>query len=142
MPKRAKDLLVGLFTAIASTVVSLLVLTRVLKERKSEEQVAESEGNTVKEAEDKKDTKGEANANAGERPQALAAAQAAFSTGWGIPRPEKLSPPTYWPVVMALGITVVMWGLATTFLLSGVGLLLFGLALAGWVGEMRGEGRQ
>jgi hypothetical protein len=52
-----------------------------------------------------------------------------------------LARPTYWPVVMAAGITLVMWGIATTFLLSGIGLLLFALALAGWVGDLLSDGK-
>jgi hypothetical protein len=57
----------------------------------------------------------------------------------GGPRLEhaELPQPTYWPAVMALGIAFVAWGLVTTFIISGVGLLLFALALAGWIGDLR-----
>lgn len=58
---------------------------------------------------------------------------------WHIPQPEKLPRPTYWPVVMALGLTFVFWGPVTTVLLSGVGLILVTLALVGWIGELRDE---
>ena len=59
--------------------------------------------------------------------------------GWHIPEPETLPKPTYWPMVMALGITFLALGIVTTLLISGVGLILFALALAGWIGDLRHE---
>jgi hypothetical protein len=50
---------------------------------------------------------------------------------------EALPRPTYWPAVMALGIVFLLWGVAATFLISGVGLALFVVALAGWIGDLR-----
>jgi len=38
---------------------------------------------------------------------------------------------------MAFGILLLAWGLVTTLLISGVGLVLFALALAGWIGALR-----
>lgn len=55
---------------------------------------------------------------------------------WNILEPETLPNPTYWPVVMALGITFLAMGFVTSFLISGVGLLLFAISLAGWIGEI------
>ena len=55
---------------------------------------------------------------------------------WDMLEPEILPNPTYWPVVMALGITFLAMGFVTSFLISGVGLLLFGISLAGWIGEI------
>lgn len=52
---------------------------------------------------------------------------------------EALPAPTYWPVVMAVGITLIAWGVVTTPLISGAGLVLFALALAGWIGDLRRE---
>ena len=45
--------------------------------------------------------------------------------------------PTYWPVVLAGGIIFLLWGLITTPIISLVGLGLFILALAGWIGAIR-----
>jgi hypothetical protein len=59
--------------------------------------------------------------------------------GWTVPRPETLPAPTYWPVVLALGTTMILWGLVSSWMLSGVGLLLFALALSGWIGDIRYE---
>lgn len=56
--------------------------------------------------------------------------------GWVLLPPEELPHPTYWPVVMALGIVLIAFGAVTTLLISGVGLVLFAIALAGWIGDL------
>ncbi len=61
---------------------------------------------------------------------------ASLRPGWHALPPEPLPRPTYWPAVMALGIVFVLWGIATTLLVSGVGFVLFVIALGGWIGEM------
>lgn len=50
---------------------------------------------------------------------------------------EDLPQPTYWPAVLALGIILMLWGIVTTFIISAVGLILFLIALGGWIGELR-----
>lgn len=57
--------------------------------------------------------------------------------GWSRPKPEHVPHPTYWPAVLALGVTFLAWGLITSYVISAVGLVLFGLALGGWIWEMR-----
>src|SRR5947209_7881215 len=47
-----------------------------------------------------------------------------------------LPAPTVWPMVLALGITLLGAGLLTHVALSVVGLVLFLLALRGWVEEL------
>jgi len=59
--------------------------------------------------------------------------------GWNVPRPETLPEPCIWPAALALGITFLVWGLVTSLIITGVGFLLFGVALAGWIGEIRHE---
>lgn len=67
--------------------------------------------------------------------------------GWHKPLPEKLPSPGYWPALMALGVTFMLWGLAVGFnevvstiiILFFIGLALFLSALAGWIGDMRNE---
>ena len=61
--------------------------------------------------------------------------------GWGRARPEHIPRPTYWPAVLALGTTFALWGLLTTWFISLVGLVLMGIALAGWIGEWLHEQR-
>ena len=64
-------------------------------------------------------------------------AKVVVRAGWNLPRPEKLPNPTYWPAVMSLGITLLLWGLITTLLITLVGLVLFASGLIGWIGELR-----
>jgi hypothetical protein len=48
---------------------------------------------------------------------------------------------TAWPIVLALGITLLGAGLATSLVLSAVGAVLFVCALGGWIGQLLpGEG--
>lgn len=56
--------------------------------------------------------------------------------GWSRPLPEHYPQPTYWPAVMGLGITFLFWGVVTSYLITLVGLVLFGISLAGWIGEL------
>ena len=53
--------------------------------------------------------------------------------------PETLPDPTYWPLVMGFGITFIFWGITSNYAISGVGLVLFAIALAGWIGDIRHE---
>jgi hypothetical protein len=71
--------------------------------------------------------------------QAEQPAPAAAQTrpGWSRPDHTDLPRPTYWPAVLALGIAFLAWGLVTSWIISGVGLVLFALALAGWIGDLR-----
>lgn len=57
--------------------------------------------------------------------------------GWSRPRPATLPQPTYWPAIMGLGLMFLFWGLVTSVVLSAVGLVIFGIALAGWIGDLR-----
>ena len=57
--------------------------------------------------------------------------------GWSRPKPEHVPHPTYWPAVLALGVTCLVWGLVTSYVISAVGLLLFAVALSGWIWELR-----
>ncbi|MEM7008963.1 MAG: hypothetical protein AAF462_07505, partial [Thermodesulfobacteriota bacterium] len=67
--------------------------------------------------------------------------------GWHRPLPDRLPTAGYWPAIMALGITFMLWGLAVGFnevvstiiILVLIGLILFSLALAGWIGDLRNE---
>lgn len=45
--------------------------------------------------------------------------------------------PTMWPAVMALGITMFMAGLITNLAFTLAGLIVFLIALAGWIAELR-----
>jgi len=57
--------------------------------------------------------------------------------GWSLPLPPTLPPPSYWPAVLALAIVLLLWGLVSSIVVSGIGLALFILAITGWVGDLR-----
>lgn len=57
--------------------------------------------------------------------------------GWSRPKPEHVPRPTYWPAVLAFGVTFMFWGLISTLIISAIGLVIFAIGLAGWIGELR-----
>jgi len=52
---------------------------------------------------------------------------------------EPLPQPTYWPAVMAVGITTAVWGLITSVLISLTGLVLMAMAVRGWIVDVGSE---
>jgi hypothetical protein len=62
--------------------------------------------------------------------------------GWNKPKPDLIPRSTAWPAALALGITFLAWGIITSPVVLGVGLLLFAIALAGWIVEIRHEQRE
>lgn len=54
-------------------------------------------------------------------------------------RPTELPRPTYWPFFLAFGVSLIFWGVLTTWLISGMGLLVFAIAIGGWLGDVAGE---
>jgi hypothetical protein len=63
----------------------------------------------------------------------------AVQAGWGKPRPEVIPRATFAPAAMAFGLTLFFWGLVTSPVVLGVGLLVVLAALIGWVREIRHE---
>jgi hypothetical protein len=59
--------------------------------------------------------------------------------GWNVPKPALIPRPTAWPAGLALGIALIAWGLITSPIIFGIGLVLFAAALAGWIREIRHE---
>ncbi|MGC1107491.1 MAG: hypothetical protein WA876_13220 [Candidatus Acidiferrales bacterium] len=58
---------------------------------------------------------------------------------WSEPRPQNIPRPTYSPAVLALAIVCLLWGIVTTYLISVLGMILFVVGLAGWIGELLHE---
>jgi hypothetical protein len=56
---------------------------------------------------------------------------------WERAKPHKLPKPTYWPFFLALGLTFIFWGLLTTWIILSAGLLIFIVALWGWINILR-----
>jgi hypothetical protein len=59
--------------------------------------------------------------------------------GWNQPGPAAIPPPTVWPAAVALGITLLAWGVVASPIILVFGLVLFGVSLGGWIGEIRHE---
>ncbi|GIW83262.1 MAG: hypothetical protein KatS3mg105_5069 [Gemmatales bacterium] len=49
----------------------------------------------------------------------------------------KMPRPTAWPMVLAAGVALIATGIATSLAVSAAGLAVFGIALAGWLSELR-----
>ena len=52
-------------------------------------------------------------------------------------KPEHLPEPTYWPFFLALGAAFIGWGLISFWLVSIGGLIVFAIALRGWINNLR-----
>jgi hypothetical protein len=63
------------------------------------------------------------------------------SEGWSKPHGMHIPEPTYMPVVMAIGIICMLWGIVTTYLITLVGVVFFVISIWGWIGELRHEHR-
>ncbi len=64
------------------------------------------------------------------------------STDWHIPKPESIPPPTYWPFVLSLGVTLIGLGVLTSNIITATGTVLFILAIIKWIGELSSEYRK
>jgi hypothetical protein len=58
------------------------------------------------------------------------------STEWQPVGHIHLPHPTYWPAVLAFGITLLSWGIITSWLIALIGGLVFMLAIGGWIGDL------
>lgn len=59
--------------------------------------------------------------------------------GWEPLPPEPLPRPTYFPSGMALGTTLIFWGLISSWIIVLAGVGLFIVALTGWISDIRHE---
>jgi len=60
--------------------------------------------------------------------------------GWSSPVPDRLPPPTYAPVFVALGVTFLLFGVVSSYIFSAAGAILIVVSAAKWVEElMHGE---
>lgn len=66
-------------------------------------------------------------------------AQEGSRADWNRPKPEVLAEPTWYPAALALGATLLVWGLVTSLIIMGIGVGVFALALAGWIQAIRHE---
>ncbi len=61
---------------------------------------------------------------------------------WNPALPAKVPKPTQWPAALALGATFILWGLASSPIITGVGLVLFIISLTGWIQDIRHERKE
>ncbi len=61
---------------------------------------------------------------------------------WNRAKPYTLPRPTYWPAALALGNSLLLWGILTTWILSMIGAALCAVSLAGWVREWLRDPRE
>ncbi len=59
--------------------------------------------------------------------------------GYSVPLPAIVPRPTWWPAAAALGVMLIAWGLLTSLTIFLIGASLFGVSVAGWIGEIRHE---
>ena len=74
-----------------------------------------------------------------EAPDHGAARKIELRPGWQPVENIHLPAPTYWPAVVALGITFLAWGIVTSLVILAVGLILLAVGIAGWIGDMLHE---
>ena len=55
---------------------------------------------------------------------------------WAKPQQQEAPEPSYAPFLLALGITMAFWGLATSPMMSAGGLALFAMALWSWIRDI------
>ncbi len=61
---------------------------------------------------------------------------------WTPALPDRVPEPTLWPAALALASTLILWGLASSLIVTGTGLVLFAISLWGWIGDIRHERKQ
>jgi hypothetical protein len=62
--------------------------------------------------------------------------------GWSACKPVRLPRPTGWPGLFAFGVTLLAWGLVSSFLLTLIGGAMLSYALLHWIGEIRHDARR
>lgn len=53
-----------------------------------------------------------------------------------------LPAPTLWPAALALGSSLILWGMISSLILTAFGTALFVTSLWGWIGDIRNERKQ
>ncbi len=54
-------------------------------------------------------------------------------------KPTKLPKPTYWPFFLALGLVILLAGILSNIIVSLIGLIVFVVALYGWLSDLYDE---
>lgn len=51
--------------------------------------------------------------------------------------PREIPKSTYWPVILAFSVALLFWGFVTSIIISGIGFVLAGVSVFGWIMELR-----
>lgn len=62
--------------------------------------------------------------------------------GWTPLPVEHLPAPTFWPAGLALGLTLLFWGLISSWVVLAVGAAFFVRSFVGWIRDIRHEHRE
>lgn len=68
-------------------------------------------------------------------------AEVAHDPNGSTPRPVNPPPPTYWPFVTAVGLTICFWGVVLNLFVVCVGIGVFVIGMAGLIGDWIREHR-
>ncbi|MEJ2665509.1 MAG: hypothetical protein P8Z81_00150 [Deinococcales bacterium] len=60
---------------------------------------------------------------------------------WQQPQEMLIPRPTAWPLLTAFGITFILLGLITVWLVIVAGVIMFATSIVGWMGEMLHDGQ-
>jgi hypothetical protein len=149
---KLRGALVGVFAAVASALASVAAINRAIDDDKTGEVAgamqsqsgAKSEGRNPtgflprrQQEQERKQARQRQDAEARRAAEEARQVPQPIPPGWGEPKPAEIPHPTYWPIVMSVGITFIFWGIVTSPLISLIGIVLFGVALAGWIGDLR-----
>jgi hypothetical protein len=58
---------------------------------------------------------------------------------WNLAAPAVVPEPTVWPAGLSLAISLLLWGLVSSLIITCVGGVLFIICLAGWIADIRHE---
>lgn len=53
--------------------------------------------------------------------------------------PQEIPAPTFWPFVLGFAVLFFFWGLITSLIITGVGVLLITVSIAGWITDLNYE---
>jgi len=56
---------------------------------------------------------------------------------WALARPVNPPPPSLAPAAFSLGVTLIIWGLISSLIITIVGLVVFVISLTEWIKEIR-----
>ena len=53
--------------------------------------------------------------------------------------PAEMPDLTFWPFILAFGVLFFFWGIITSLIISGVGILIIIVSVAGWIQDLNHE---